>query len=333
MIKKILLFILGLCAVAVELLAVNTLIQPLSNHNPLLIFLLFQGLASFLMALFASEILAARYKKSQGSIFSYVFALCFFIPLGGHIIIFVLLALGGFQLSRSPSDSKQITQPNFLPELITKVTHGSGARLRAQLENSEEPEANRLVAMTALRLFPTNITDHLLRKLLADSCEEVRLLAFGVIDATEKKIMNQIFLVLEELKDAVTVTEKTTFNSQLAELYWELIYQCSVTGEVYRYTLERAEYYAHETLALNSKDATMWYLLGRCALLKKQPEQAEHYLQQAQYYLFPNERLTPWLAEAAFLQKKYAEVGRLLFAFKKSTTPTSLQPCVHYWSL
>jgi len=76
----------------------------------------------------------------------------------------------------------------------------------------------------------------------------------------------------------------------------------------------------------------MWYLLGRCALLSNKPREAQEFLQSAQFYYFPADRLLPWQAEAAFLQRDYGRVGKLLGPLGSSTASPLLQPTVRYWS-
>lgn len=171
-----------------------------------------------------------------------------------------------------------------------------------------------------------------MRDLLADPVEEIRLLAYGIIDGVEKQIMQRIFDARTQRDRAENDDDRADASHRLAELYWELIYQNLVRGEVYRFTMERVERFAREALAHRESDAVMWYLLGRCALMRHDPEQAEQCLLRAEYHQFPADRLVPWLAEVAFLKHQYARVGQMLAGIGNGTATPMLQPVMRFWT-
>ncbi|NYT64920.1 hypothetical protein H0A58_02920 [Alcaligenaceae bacterium] len=333
MARTLYLILSGVCALVAQVFAVRVLWLPAMSVDPVLVFFAWQVLAAFFMALFVSGLLLPSYRGPVSGIFIHVFVMCLFLPVAGHLLFLsVIIAALVFPAVKKQADSRLVENPKFVTYLVSRVTHGSGARLRARLENTEGSSEDRITAMVAVQALPTHITDGMLRDLLTDANEEIRLLAYGIVDSAEKSIMKRIFAVQEQLGDAITSIEKDDVNSRLAELYWELIYQNLVEGEVHTYTLERVEQYGHEALTFNQKNAAMWYLLGRCALLRKQAGQAEAYFQQAQQHNFPMDRLLPWLAEVAFLQQDYGRIGKVLMPLRSSTTSPLLQPSVHYWS-
>lgn len=325
--------VFGLLALATQVLAIRVFFQPIGPIDPLLVFFAWQTLAALMMALFISDFLLRRYRGPRTRIFIHVFAVCLFLPVAGHLLFLTLILVAlVFPAVNKLADSSLVQNPKFVTYLVSRVTHGGGARLRARLGNSHAPTEDRMAAMVAVQSLPTHITDGILRHLLTDSDEEIRLLAYGIVDSAEKAIMKRIFTAQEELVDAVTSAEKNDVNSRLAELYWELIYQHLVEGEVHSYTLERVEHYAHEALSFDTKNAAMWYLLGRCALLRNKPTTAQEFFHNAQLHSFPMDRLLPWLAEVAFLQHDYGRIGKMLIPLRNSTTSPLLQPSVRYWS-
>jgi hypothetical protein len=54
---------------------------------------------------------------------------------------------------------------------------------------------------------------------------------------------------------------------------------------------------------------------------------------RAQALGFPRERLVPWLAETAYLQRDYARVAELLASLGHASVLPMLKPVVRYWSL
>ncbi|CAM5567371.1 tetratricopeptide repeat protein [Eoetvoesiella caeni] len=285
------------------------------------------------MAFFVLSAMPSHYHHPRGGAFIHIFAISLFLPVAGPLLFLSLIVVAMvFPRADSPADSYWVEAPKFVTYLASRVKHGAGARLRARLDNHEGASDDRVAAMVAMRTLPPHITGGMLRDLLSDPDEEIRLLAYGVVDNAEKKIMQQIFMAQEQMPEAVTITEQADINARLAELYWELIYQNLVQGEVYNYTLERVEHYAREAVTQNDTLASMYYLLGRCALLRNKPNEAKEYLQRALFNQFPVERLLPWLGEVAFLQHDYSRLGEILRPLDNGTLSPTLQSTVNYWS-
>lgn len=323
----------GLLALVTQALAIRILWLPVGAIDPILVFFVWQALAALMMTLFVLWILPQHYRKPLASVSIHIFVICLFLPVVGHIIFLSLIVVAlVFPAITKLADSVLVDNPKFATYLVSRVNHSGGAHLRARLTNRLGSTEDRMAAMVAVQSLPSHITDGMLRQLLADPNEEIRLLAYGIVDGAEKAIMKRIFLAQVKLTDAVTLSEKIHANSHLAELYWELIYQHLVEGEMHRYTLEQVLRYARAALEHNNKIAAMWYLLGRCALLEKKPQEAQEFLGNAQLYRFPTDRLLPWLAEAAFLQREFGNIRKLLIPLSNNTTPPLLQPSVRYWS-
>lgn len=325
--------LLGLLAVLTQVLAVRALWVSTGSFDPVMVFFLWQIVAAFITALFVLSALPSHYHHPRGGAFIHIFVISLFLPVAGPLLFLSIIVVAiAFPLPSASGGVSWVETPRFVTYLASRVKHGAGARLRARLENRGGTSDDRVAAMVAMKTLPPHITGGMLRDLLSDPDEEIRLLAYGVVDNAEKKIMQQIFVVQEEMAEAFTIIEQTNINARLAELYWELIYQNLVRGDVYNYTVERVEHYARAAVGQNDELASMWYLLGRCALLGDRPEQAKEYLQRALFYQFPAERLLPWLAEAAFLQHDYSQLGEILRPLDNGTLSPILQPTVHYWS-
>lgn len=326
--------ILGAAAVSLQGVAVYTILHPISIVDPLLGFLFWQVLAAFMTAWFVVAVLPSRYHRLGGMAFAHVFVMCLVLPVGGLVLFLSLLLMSmAFPGVRRTAEFTLVENPSFVTYLIARVRHGMGARLRARLENSRVSTDDRLSAMAAFRSLPPHFTGSVLQNLLSDKTEEIRLLAYGIFDSAEKVIMREVVLAREKIVQATTTAELAGVNSRLAELHWELIYQNFVRGEMRGHVLKRVEHYAREALDLNSRDANMWYLLGRCALLNENPAEAENFFSRAQRNQFPAGRLLPWLAEAAFLRGEYMKIPEMLVPLSHSGTASSmLQPVVRYWT-
>lgn len=326
--------ILGAVAISLQGVAVYAILQPTSIADPLFGFLIWQALAAFTMAWFVLTVLARRQQRLGGMAFAHVFVMCLFLPVGGPVLFLSLMLMSvAFPSVRRPAEFTLIENPTFVTYLISRVRHGMGARLRSRLENPLVSADDRLSAMAAFRTLPPHITGSVLQNLLTDKSEDLRLLAYGIFDTAEKVIMQEVVRAREKITQAATAAELAGINSRLAELHWELIYQNFVRGEMRGHALKHVEQYAREALELNSRDANMWYLLGRCAMLNEKPEKAEIFFLRAQRNQFPSGRLLPWQAEAAFLRGEYTKIPEMLAPVSHNGTVSStLQPVVRYWT-
>ena len=87
-----------------------------------------------------------------------------------------------------------------------------------------------------------------------------------------------------------------------------------------------------DALATDDKDAALWLIRGRLALAEGRPDEAGHYMERALELGFPRERLTPWLAEVAFLRGDYAQTSQWLATLGNAAALPTLKPAVTYWS-
>ncbi|WP_353190918.1 lipopolysaccharide N-acetylglucosaminyl transferase [Pandoraea pnomenusa] len=339
---------LGLLAFAVatqwqvmQIVLRTTLSSAEPTSSAMVTALAWQAASALFASAFVARVLSASYRERRG-VFWHVALIAFFLPAAGLTVVLGLLLIGYvFPPPREALAAERVAAPGFVAHLVAKVRHGAGMRLRARLRNVHGERDDRVAALISVQALPSRVTSEIARDLLADPVEEVRLLAYGILDGMEKRIMQQIFAMRDRREAAQDDDERAFASRRLAQLYWELIYQNLVRGEVLRYTLERVEQFARDTLEQYEDDASMWYLLGRCALMRESPDVAEMYLRHAQFHSFPTERLLPWLAEAAFQQRRFDRVAQLLEGLGASgksgpqampTTSPAVQPAVRFWA-
>lgn len=320
------------------------IIEPAATglvHDAMPAVLAWQAVAALLAGGFVTCALPASYRDRRG-VFGHIALATFFLPVAGMVVVMGVLLMGYlFPPPRESLSAGRVETPGFVSHLVARVRHGAGMRLRARLRNVQGERDDRVAALISVQALPSRVTSEIARDLLADPVEEVRLLAYGILDGMEKRIMQQIFVMRDRHEAAEDDDERAHACVCLAQLYWELIYQNLVRGEVLRFTLERVEKFARDALEQHEDDASMWYLLGRCALMRENPDVAEMHLRQAQFHSFPTERLLPWLAEAAFQRRRYDRVSLLLGGLGAGVTGAKgvsnvtaspvVQPVVRFW--
>ncbi|CAB3774875.1 hypothetical protein [Paraburkholderia humisilvae] len=327
----------ALLAMAAVALAQGCAIWPLAagatTQGPLLPAMLLNAVCGALQAVLFRLMLPRRYREPRGFTLLFLWLFCTFVPVAGGLVPLVSCAWAAcFPAKRSDEDVQQVSAPEFVTYLMSRVSHGGGARLQARLVNTQVNASDRLSALVAIQSMPTRTTGTLLRDLLADPIEDVRLIAYGTLDQAENDVMQKIFRTAQELDVAQSDSERHAINRQLAELYFELIYQNLVQGAVYTHTLEQADRYARAALEINDADAALWLIRGRLALAHGAADEAARYMARAQALGFPHERLVPWLAEAAYLQRDYPRVAELIASLGHASVLPMLKPVVRYWS-
>jgi polysaccharide biosynthesis protein PelE len=335
--SKALVLIAGLVAAAVaviaQYLAVMSALEPAGAFDPLLRFLALQAVAGLAEAIAFRAVLPRRFREPRYVSLLLLWLFCTFVPLFGGIVVLISCIWARLFPGEKVSDQvDDVPRPEFVTYLVSRVSHGGGARLQARLANTKVAPTDRLSALVAIQNMPTRTTGTLLRDLLADPLEDIRLIAYGTLDHAENEIMQKIFRTSKALETTAGDTERHALNRMLAELYFELVYQNLVQGAVYKHTLEQADRYARVALETDSSDAALWLIRGRLALANGQPDEAHEHINRALDLGFPRERLVPWLAEAAFLRGDYSRVSSLLASLANAASLPTLKPVVKYWS-
>lgn len=285
----------AMVAVALQAAAIDALFQPSRAGTPASFAfpVVWQTLAALAAASLFARALHVRGSADHRAAFLHAFCVCFFLPVAGQVLLLCVSAASKvFQPRAHDSQFAEVEKPRF-DSVKSHVAYGAAVRLRARLDAHDAGVADRISAVVALRFLPTRITSGMLRELLSDPIEEIRLLAYGIPNAAEDAVAQKILEATERLEKTASVPEKARLTASLAELHWELIYQNLVHGELRTHTLARVEDQARATLALDDRQGAMWYLLGRVALQKGNPEDAESCMRHAETCRFPPSACCP----------------------------------------
>ncbi|CAM2153378.1 polysaccharide biosynthesis protein PelE [Pararobbsia alpina] len=323
--------------VVFQLLALLHLVHPVQHRfgsiDPLLVAVVLQAITAALIATGVRWVLPAQYRKPVLMTWLLLFSFCMFVPVIGSLvcvagIVWSLVWPSAADVSAWTS----VKLPNFAVYLVSRIAHGSGARLQAKLANPRLAIDDRVTALVAIQSMPTRTTGGVLRDLLGDPVEDVRLLAYGMLDAAEKKITQRIYDLLGKLNEDAPQAEVEETCRVLAELYWELIYQNLVQGEMRTFAAQQVEKYAQRALAIDDSNAALWVTRGRLALSLGQVDIADEYFEKALSRGFPGDRLLPWIAESAYLRGDYRAVKTALAALGEGASLPALRAIAQYWS-
>lgn len=314
----------------------STVLAAKTNTQLLLACFGLQAIAAVLVAAGSARLMPPHYRTPRAALFAYLWVVNFAVPFGGFVCTLGALFVG----TKLPRRERHlpirfIEEPQFAASHTGTVSYGRGARLKAELQNADLDTSFRMTALLAMQSMPARTVSPLLQSMLADPLDDIRLLAYGILDNREKGLTQRILAERAKLdgksQPAATGDERREANKALAELYSELIYEHLVKGDVYRNAADQADAYAAAALEDDPADASLWRLRGRLALDQRNLDAADEMLQRAIDCGFPRERMLPYLAEVAYLRQDYPRVRALLAEVERRGTLPTLQPVLDYW--
>ena len=168
--------------------------------------------------------------------------------------------------------------------------------------------------------------------MLSDPAEDIRLLAYGMLDNQEKRINRAIDDELQQFGQATTDTARLAAAQRLSDLYWELVYQRLALGDLRQYAIDESLRYCEQVLAQHPSSAAMILRRGRLRHEQGDYVAAEADYRQAQALGLPATRVLPYLAEARFEQRDFAGASRLVQELSAWNSLPRLRPIVDYWT-
>lgn len=184
----------------------------------------------------------------------------------------------------------------------------AGEKSLIDIIQSDAPVDHRIAAVMALRQLPTRTAVPILRVALRDPSDDVRLLAYAMLDRRDAALHGRIQMHEAELeRGGLAPAEQAAVHRALAWLHWELSYCGLATGAVAARALDSARDHARAVLDAEDDRGTL-FLLGRILLRQGELRAAEHVLLEAREQGIDDSSVRPFLAEIAFLERRYQHV-------------------------
>jgi hypothetical protein len=313
----------------------SALYVALDFHNStaqLLLFFTAHAVASALLAVFALPAMPVQYRRPRAVVLAFLFSFSFFIPfiglLGAMLAVFIAL-LKPRLVKSTPFAS--VKQPEFVLSVGDAEPLLRKSGLRSVLLDETTPAQVRLKSLMTLQNMPARIAAPMLRKLLADPADDIRLVAYGMLDMQEKRINARTQEELQKLQSATATEDRANCLRHLAELHWELVYTGLVQGDVREHALASALGYVEQGLELASHDPGLWYLKARLQQASGKLEQAAQDFSIAVSCGLPEGRALPYIAELAFERRDFAAVRELMTLVARGNVSPLMAPLVEFW--
>lgn len=323
---------LGLAAFSLEASALAAVYPDQGSSTALGVFFLCHAGASAALTALVYGLLPAPYRQPRRHALALLFSFAFFMPVVGLLGLWLAVAaamyLPRFGLQKEFS---KVELPHFTPARGgQEMSFGHGA-IRPMLANRAIPAERRMKALMALQGVAPWAANPTLRQTLDDTADDIRLVAYGIIDRREKAIYRKIRAEAEQLEKA-RGNDRLNSLRHLAELHWELVFEHLVQGDVKNHVIAEARRYVEEALELRPNDPGLWYLLGRARMEMGELKQAEKAFLISFEKGLPRARVLPYLAEITFRRRDFELVSVLLRGISDVQLSPRLKPLVTYWA-
>jgi len=268
---------------------------------------------SSLMAAFACLYVKISYDDNKVRWFGLYFTLIFLMPGFG------LLGVCSVVLHALLYPKKQrgvFWKDTLVPELPYKPvivdafpTYGEGGLL--SVIKSAGDIKRRVNAVVAAKQINDKMSIPLLQEALKDPEDDVRLLAYAVLDAKTTEITDRISDLLSKLEGEKDLVKARTFYA-LAQNYWELSFLGLATGNTLDFVLAEAERYANKAANLGWSGSDIEFLIGRILLYQKNYSGAKEYFKLSIENGALESAILPFLAEIAYETHAFVDVRTML---------------------
>lgn len=324
--------LLSLAALAFEAGGVAWLIFfPADHAMPVYFGLHF--VACMVAAVAISTFVERHYPGAHRQYFLFFLALSFFVPVLGVTGVFsVLVAIRVRPRKRGPDPFRAVATPRYAGVQVETAAAFSRSRVRPILRSMDVPIDLKLQALIALQGVSTREANELIRGQLGSSTDDVRLLAYGLLDAREKVVEAKIHEMKTALTAADTPAERAHLQRELGRLYWQLVDGGIAQGGLMRHALSQTESNLRESLSIDPDHGASWMLLARACLLDGRPADARAAIDKAMAHGVPRRLALPLLGELSFRARDFAATRACMAELAGMPGQQALAPVIAYWT-
>lgn len=297
-------------------------------------FLLIHSIACYFFTRSLIELLPDNYSKNKDHLVLFFFNILFFIPYLGAIGLYTAWLAGLYWPKTIVHDIYDLTTEPPLPyqplKISEKTIYGR-AGLSGVIKNAADPD-KRLKAIMATKQLDDRDAVPILRIALKDTVDDVRLLAYSMLDVKEEKINAGIQGIQKQLLKSKGVA-KSRLHKAIAHYYWELSYLGLAQGDLMQHVLNQSCDNLGIAIDIEPDDAGTCFESGRVLLRLGRQKEAMERLTQAMSLGISSNDVLPYMAEAAFNLKNYGHVKLLLSKLPEEAKKTpSLSKITDFWS-
>lgn len=276
-------------------------------------------------------LLPARYRSPPVAVPVFLLLICLCLPLlGAAGLLLTLVPALRHPVVREQTAWEVVRVPDlpYKPLSIQTEHYGPGG-LIGVLRNARDSE-RRLRAVIATRQMPQRAAVPILREALQDPVDDIRLLAYALLDDKQEVLTARIHELLRALE--ANPADRARGHARTAAAYWELAWLGLAEREVRVALLDSADRHLAEALSSTDDARELHFQRGRVRLLGGHLLAAERSLQRAIVAGMPRNEVMPYLAEVAFERHQFGLVSERLSGIDPVKLRDSrLAPVADYW--
>ena len=274
------------------------------------------AIASTVVTWLAWALLPDNYKTPILPVCALLGAFSFFIPVLGVVAILIVVQIAKrFPRVLRTERYVKVGMPKF-SSVQREATERSDLRAgdaRRILKDNAQPLETRLRVLVTLQSMEPKAAVPLLVSLLSDSSEDIRLLAYSMVDSWEKDLVQKIQRSNKQLqaaRDSENNVNIVNTLRRLAELHWTQADSGLARGDLRRFALEHAQNFCEQVQAIDSRAPGIWKLYAHILIELGHLEAAVQAVKIARRLHMPMTDMFFLMGRIAYLQHDYAAVRR-----------------------
>lgn len=248
----------------------------------------------------------AYFDRFNLSVIVLFFVLTVVIPIFG--IVGVLILARWLKKSQILYTQPKIYSVALNEDVDLQKAHYGVGGLRIRLQSLHFETEERVDALSRLIGLRPAAANPLIREVLPDGREEIRMFAFRILEKQERALTQGIQAALTRLEKTEDLDLRADIHKWLALQYWEFIYTKLIDPVLEKRILEKVLFHADEARKRLSNDAPLIFFSGRVYLWAGDARMAQQLFETClQLGTSPN-RVSPYLAENYFNQGNYEKI-------------------------
>jgi polysaccharide biosynthesis protein PelE len=287
--------------------------------------------ACFVAALILPKLLSAKYQSPKNVTAVFFFSIAFFIPLLGILGLITAIIPGLREIKNDRGLSLQYTKIRQLSD--SQKNHDTQYEKESvNLENllhSHNPEKRMSAVYATLKLDDKDAIP-LLRLALRDPVDDIRLLAYALIDRKEQRISERIENAKQNLENNLSSDTLHIYRS-MANDYSEIAHLGLVEGETLNFILSNTLFYLEKGLQLYPQDRGLHFLHAKLLLKVGKLQEAYDEFKVAENLGISKQKLLLYYAEIDFKLRRYPQVKQKMKEIKFTSARPEIVASARFW--
>ncbi len=329
---------LGSLTVLLETVAAWLLVSR--DDTDLLLFWVVHGAAAVLVGLLLWTLLPADLRKPKRLSLTLLTLLALFFPVIGVFGLLIAARLAQWLPMRHKATEHLREAPSLQVFAVSHIDDDQRGDLPAGqtariARDQSQPQAQRIRAVLALRDMTPRMTLPVLRKLLSDPDEEIRLLAYGISNTWEQRLTDSLQDALREVEvvrhTAPTGPALARAAQRVAELQMEFIYQGLAQGDLRDFALQQALHFCTIAREALPQDTGLQMMFLRLSLAAGKTQDARAVLERLAAEGASATLWRPYAAELEWIERRYNRISAILQPLGARQVAPRLRPVVRVW--